>query len=383
MPIPQQVLQRRSEQGLYRRRLVLEGAQGPRIRLEGREYLNFCSNDYLGLAAHPAVAEAFARGLSRYGAGSGASHLVCGHTEAHESLEQSLAQWLGRERALLFSSGYLANIGVIDACCGRGDHIYLDRLNHASMVDGALLSRARWHRFAHRDISALEQLLAQQRDGGKWILSDGVFSMDGDLAPLPELAAIAHQHEALLYVDDAHGFGVLGPNGRGSCEHFALSAEQVPLLMCTLGKAAGVGGAVVAGDESWIEMLIQLARSSIYTTAMPPAQAVAIEAALAIIRSQPERREHLNALIERFRNGARQLGLPLGESVTPIQPLLTADPQRTVELSLKLRARGLLLVAIRPPTVPAGTSRLRVSLTAAHSEADVDQLLQTLGDCLS
>lgn len=370
----------RRENHLYRHRLTLESAQGPLVQCEGRQYLNFCSNDYLGLAAHPRVIGAFQRAGALYGVGSGASHLVCGHSAVHHQLEDALAEFTGRPRALLFSSGYMANMGILTSLLQRGDHVFEDRLNHASLLDGGLQSGARFQRFGHNDVPALERKLARA-DGVKLVAVDGVFSMDGDTAPLEQLAASCSRHQACLMVDDAHGFGVMGPRGAGSTEAAGLDAGAVPVLMATLGKALGTSGAFVAGSELLIETLIQQARTYIYTTALPPAIAAASLESLALLREESWRRDHLGQLIARFREGARQLGLPLVESASAIQPLLVGDADEALGLSARLKAKGFLIGAIRPPTVPAGTSRLRITITAAHSEAQVDQLLEQLGHC--
>jgi len=374
------VLTRRREQGLYRQRLTLESAQGPVVRLAGRDYLNFCSNDYLGLAAHPRVVEAFQRATATYGVGSGASHLVCGHSAPHHELEEALAEFTGRPRALLFSSGYMANMGILTTLLQRGDFVFEDRLNHASLLDGGLHSGARFQRFAHGDVNALQTKLAAA-DGLKLVAVDGVFSMDGDTAPLAELASACAQQHAWLMVDDAHGFGVMGDRGAGSTEAAGLDLADVPVLMATLGKSLGTAGAFVAGSQELIEALIQQARTYIYTTALPPAVAAASLESLQLLRDEAWRRDHLAALISRFRKGAAQLDLPLLDSSSAIQPLLVGAADRAVGLSEQLKTRGLLIGAIRPPTVPAGTSRLRITLSAAHSEAQVDQLLEQLSAC--
>ena len=373
-------LDERRAQGLLRRRLTLESAQGPLVRTGGREYLNFCSNDYLGLAAHPVVIEALRRGAADYGVGSGASHLVCGHSRPHHQLEEALAAFTGRPRALLFSSGYMANTGILTTLLQRGDSVFEDRLNHASLLDGGLHSGARFHRFAHNDVGALERKLAGA-SGLRLVVVDGVFSMDGDTAPLARLAASCARHDAWLMVDDAHGFGVLGERGAGSTEAAGLDETAVPVLMATLGKALGTAGAFVAGSELLIESLVQQARNYIYTTALPPAVAVASLASLQLLQTESWRRGHLAALVARFRRGAAQLDLPLLQSASAVQPLLVGDAGRAVALSERLRERGLLVSAIRPPTVPRGTSRLRITLSAAHSEAQVDRLLAELADC--
>ena len=382
MRTPLRVISERRKNDLIRQRLVLQSPQGPSVQVDGQRYLNFCSNDYLGLANHPQVRDAWIAGLTRYGCGAAASHWVCGHSEAHEQLEQRIAAMLGRQRALLFSSGYTANLGVIQAFCQRGDRIFLDRNNHASLVDGAVLARARLFRYRHRDIGSLRRQLGREDSGSAMVITDGVFSMDGDLAPLPEIAELTAQHRGQLYVDDAHGFGVIGDRGLGTLEYFQLNAGHVPLLMITLGKAIGLNGAVVAGDAELIEMLIQLARPAIYSTALPPAQAVAAGAALDLMQHQTWRRKHLKNLIKNFRQGAEHRALKLAASITPIQPLLLGDSARALQLSAALRQQGILVTAIRPPTVPEGTARLRITLTAAHSDGDIERLLDTLAKCL-
>lgn len=370
----------RSAAGLYRNRRLLDGPQATTVRIDGRELLSFCSNDYLGLANDPRVIEALAAGAARYGAGSGASHLVSGHSRAHHELEEALAAFTGRARALLFGSGYAANLGVISALLGRGDAVFEDRLNHASLLDGGLLSGARFQRFLHNDAASLEARLARSVARRKLVAVDGVFSMDGDEAPLAALAAASARHGALLYVDDAHGFGVLGERGAGTLEKQGVGSAEVPLLMATLGKALGVAGAFVAGSEELVETLIQFARPYVYTTAMPPALAAAAAASLRIVREEPWRRAHLSGLIGRFRAGASALGLCLLPSATAIQPLLLGEAATALRWSEQLLGRGLLVPAIRPPTVPAGQSRLRVTLSAAHTEAEVERLLEALAE---
>ncbi|WP_296809154.1 8-amino-7-oxononanoate synthase [Thiocapsa sp.] len=377
IPALDQALDRLRADGLYRRRRVQERPQQPEAIVDGRPMLSFCSNDYLGLANHPAVIAALRHGAERWGVGSGAAHLVNGHSAAHHALEEELADFTGRPRALLFSTGYMANLGIISALTGRGDTLWQDRLNHASLLDGALLSRATLRRYPHADTAELARLIAD-RDAGM-IASDGVFSMDGDIAPLPALALIARRSGAWLLVDDAHGLGVLGREGRGTLDHFGLDAEDVPILMGTLGKAFGTFGAFVAGSDALIETLIQRARSYIYTTATPPALAEATRTSLALARREDWRREHLQALIARFREGANQLDLPLSESPTPIQPLITGSSHQALAWAAALESRGILVGAIRPPTVPEGRARLRVCLSAAHTETMVDRLLDALG----
>ena len=365
-------------QSLHRLRRVIEGPQGPEVALEGRRYLNFSSNDYLGLAAHPALAQALRRGIEEYGTGSGAAHLVTGHSRAHHAFEEELAAFTGRARALLFSSGYMANLGVASALLKRGDRVLEDRLNHASLLDAGLLSGARFARYAHTDADDLKKRLVADAGGRSLVMTDGVFSMDGDVAPLPELRQAADAAGAFLMVDDAHGFGVLGEKGQGSLEHHGLDAADVPVLMGTLGKACGVFGAFVAGSEALIETLIQSARTYIYTTATPPALAEAGRTALKLLHGEGWRREKLKTLIARFRDGAAQLDIGILPSITAIQPLMVGESVDALALSQRLKEQGMLVAAIRPPTVPAGTARLRITLTAAHEESHVDRLLDAL-----
>jgi len=376
IPFAAALAQRQAER-LSRQRQVLDSPQGVQPIVDGVPLLAFCSNDYLGLAADPRLAAAARAGLDRYGVGAGASHLITGHMRPHHALEEELAEFVGAERALLFSTGYMANLGIVQALMGRHDTVFEDRLNHASLIDAAHLSRARMERYRHGDSAYLASALAGA-SGQKLIATDGVFSMDGDLAPLPELHRLARTHDALLLVDDAHGLGVLGAQGRGSLEHFGL-APQLPLLMMgTLGKALGTFGAFAAGAADVIEYLIQCARTYTYTTALPPAVAEATRAALAIARTEGWRREKLQGLIAQFRAGAQQLGLRLMESATPIQPVLLGTPEAALAASAALRAQGLLVTAIRPPTVPAGGARLRITLSAAHEPAHVVRLLDAL-----
>ncbi len=373
-------LAEREAQHLYRRRRLTQGPQGAELVVDGEPCLGFCSNDYLGLANHPQVIEALVNGAQQYGVGSGAAHLVLGHSHAHHALEEELAEFVQRPRALLFSTGYMANLGTVTALCGRGDLVLEDRLNHASLLDAGLQSGARMRRYAHGDVEALERLLEGQASGERLVLSDGVFSMDGDLAPVAQLARLAEREQATLMVDDAHGFGVLGAEGRGTLEHLGLDAEQVPILMCTLGKGVGTFGAFVAGSEALIETLIQRARPYIYTTAMPPALAEATRASLRLLRTEGWRRQHVQKLVQRFRAGAASLGLPLMDSQTPIQPLLLGSSAAALQVSEALRARAILVSAIRPPTVPEGTARLRITLSADHNEQQVERLLEALDE---
>lgn len=372
-------LARRRAQGLYRSRRVTEGPQGPELVIDGRRMLAFCANDYLGLAADPRLAEAMRRGVAKYGVGSGAAHLICGHSRAHQGLEEELAEFTGRERALLFSTGYMANLGVISGLLGRTDCVIEDRLNHASLIDGGLLARARLRRYAHSDSAALAAQLADA-GGGALVATDGVFSMDGDVAPLPELATVCQAAGAWLMVDDAHGLGVLGTQGQGSVAAAGLGQAEVPILMGTLGKAFGTAGAFVAGSAVLIESLIQFARTYVYTTAMPPALAEATRESLRIVAGEEWRRERLQGLIQRFRHGVRRIGLPLAESSTPIQPIVLGATERAHRWSEALQRAGILVAAIRPPTVPEGSARLRITLTAAHSVAQVDALLSVLAE---
>lgn len=365
---------------LYRQRPLLESPQGPEVVVDGQRLLAFCSNDYLGLANHPEVIAAWQAGAERWGVGGGASHLVIGHSTPHHQVEEALAELTGRPRALLFSTGYMANLGAITALVGQGDTVLQDRLNHASLLDGGLLSGARFNRYLHNDPASLASRL-DKAVGNTLVVTDGVFSMDGDLADLPALADVARARGAWLMVDDAHGLGTLGTQGGGIVEHFGLGLDDVPVLIGTLGKACGTAGAFVAGSEALIEALVQFARPYIYTTSQPPALACATLKSLELLRRETWRREHLAALIRQFREGAQQIGLALMDSPTPIQPIVIGDSAQALRLSCMLRERGLLVTAIRPPTVPVGSARLRVTLSAAHSEAQVQLLLNALAEC--
>jgi 8-amino-7-oxononanoate synthase len=372
------MLARRKRDHLYRSRQILEGPQGVEVCIDGRACLSFCSNDYLGLANHPQVVAAFHRGVDEFGAGSGAAHLVSGHSRAHHELEEALAAFVRRPRALLFSTGYMANLGVLSSLLGRGDRVFQDYLNHASLLDAARLSGARLLRYRHGDADDLAHRLVAAPAGERLVATDAVYSMDGDLAPLNRLADVSARHDAWLLVDDAHGLGVLGPEGRGSLSRCGLGTGEVPVLMATLGKAFGTFGAFVAGSTELIETLIQQARTYIYTTAPPPAVAYATRTALRLVQEEGWRREHLQNLVQRYRIGAGQLGLPLSASDTPIQPLLAGDAETALRWSAGLREQGILVTAIRPPTVPRGTARLRITFSAAHSEPHVDRLLDAL-----
>ncbi|MDG1706178.1 MAG: 8-amino-7-oxononanoate synthase [Porticoccaceae bacterium] len=380
--ILQAKLDQRHQQFLYRHRTHVASGCDAVLQVDGKSLVNFCSNDYLGLAGHPDIAAALKAGVDQYGTGSGASHLISGHSTAHQHLEEQLAAFTGRPRALLFSTGYMANLGVINALVNRHDLVLEDQLNHASLLDGGHLSRADYKRYKHNNMQQLDYLLEQSTASRKLIVTDGVFSMDGDLALLPEMSAVAAQHSGWLMVDDAHGVGVLGATGAGIVEQQGLTVEQVPILMGTLGKSFGTFGAFVAGSEALIETLIQFARTYIYTTALPPAIAAASSASLQLVRREHWRREHLQQLIQRFRDGAQQLGLQLMDSQTPIQPLLINNDQLVMEVNQQLRSRGFMVGAIRPPTVPAGSGRLRITLSASHSNQQIDQLLDALQVCL-
>lgn len=372
--------ERRAEH-LYRHRPLLDSPQGPEVVVDGRPMLAFCSNDYLGLANHPEVRQAMQRGVERWGVGGGASHLVIGHSTPHQQLEEALAAFTGRPRALLFSTGYMANLAAVTALVGQNDTVLEDRLNHASLLDAGLMSGARFSRYLHNDVSSLASKL-EKVTGNTLIVTDGVFSMDGDLANLPALCHQAHTARAWLMVDDAHGFGVLGQRGAGVVEHFGLEADDsVQVLVGTLGKAFGTAGAFVAGSEELIETLIQFARPYIYTTSQPPALACATLKSLELVQREGWRREQLQRLVARFRHGAAEMGLTLLDSPTPIQPVMVGSNARALMLSALLKTKGILVGAIRPPTVPAGTARLRITLSAIHTEAHVDRLLSALAEC--
>jgi 8-amino-7-oxononanoate synthase len=373
--------------GLRRRRRVLESPQGARIVVDGREYLSFCSNDYLGLARHPALIAAAQSAAARYGVGSGSSHLVSGHGALHHTLESELAAFAGLPSALLFSTGYMANLGIVTALAGRDDEVFADKLNHASLNDAVLLSRAKFTRYPHLDLGVLEKRLAASRAKRKLVVTDAVFSMDGDIAPVPELLALCERHDALLVVDDAHGFGVLGKGGRGALEHFGLLTFPSPsplahhlIYMATLGKAAGVFGAFVAGPAELTDYLVQRARSYIYTTATPPLLSAALSASLRLIEEETWRRERLRESIVTLRQSLKLRRWRLMDSTTPIQPVIIGANQETLAVSEALRERGIWVPAIRPPTVPKGEARLRISLSAAHTLEDVEHLAAALNE---
>ena len=366
-----------AQSGLQRRRRLLQSAQGTHVEVDGRRLLSFCSNDYLGLANHPQLIAALQQGAALTGVGSGASHLVTGHHRLHERLEQALAAFSGLPAALLFSTGYMANLGVVTALLGRNDAIFADRLNHASLNDAAVLCRAEFKRYAHNDLTALENLLRASSARRKLVAVDAVFSMDGDLAPVPELLALCERYDAWLLLDDAHGFGVLGENGRGILSHYEVASPRI-IYMATLGKAAGVFGAFVAGEPVLIDYLLQKARSYTYTTATPPPLAAAVLAALDVIAAADERRLQLQRLRVLLRTQLQLRRWRLTPSPTAIQPLIVGSNEEALKLSEYLLAAGLLVPAIRPPTVPQGTARLRISLSAAHTEADVVRLADIL-----
>lgn len=363
--------------GLRRQRRVLETPQGARVRVDGRDYVAFCSNDYLGLASHPALIEAAREGAVRYGVGAGASHLVLGHSSAHHALEEALAAFVGLPRALLFSTGYMANLGIVSALVGRSDAVFADRLNHASLNDSALLARAKLKRYPHLDLAALEAHLAASRARRKLIATDAVFSMDGDQADVPGLLRLCERYDAWLLLDDAHGFGVLGPGGRGTLAQSGLKSPRV-IYMATLGKAAGVFGAFVAGAPELIETLAQRAHTYVYTTATPPLLAHVVARSLELIESEEWRRERLRDLVTTLRGQFAARRWRLAPSSTPIQPLVIGGNEEAVAVSTALAGKGVLVPAIRPPTVPPGTARLRISLSAAHEVAEVKRLAQAL-----
>lgn len=365
-------------EGLKRRRRTLAAPCGPLARVDGRDLISFCSNDYLGLANDPALVDAACAGARKWGVGSGASHLVSGHFSPHEMLEDKLAEFTGFDRALLFSTGYMANLGIVVSLLGRGDAVFADKLNHASLIDAVQLSRADHERYPHGDVEALERLLAASKAKRKLILTDAVFSMDGDLAPLPQLLQLAERFDAWLVVDDAHGFGVLGEQGRGSLSHFDIPDNPRVIYMGTLGKAAGASGAFVAGSETVVEWLLQRARTYIFTTGASPIIACALLASLEAIRQGDERRHHLRRLTDRLRDGLAGTRWQLMPSPTAIQPVIIGDNHEALNVALALFERGLWVPAIRPPTVPKGTARLRVSLSAAHSDAHVQSLVDAL-----
>ena len=376
-------LAERQSAGRYRRLRARSGEQGVSVIIDGKEMLSFCSNDYLGLAAHPTIKKAFINAAETEGVGSGAAHLLSGHSYYHQQLEEALADFMGQQSVLLFSSGYQANLGVIDGLMSRGDVVIQDKLNHASLLDGGRLSAAKSWRYHHADMGSLQRRLRQTKDSDcRLVVTDGVFSMDGDLAPLQPLIQLTQTHQAALMVDDAHAIGVLGKHGRGSVEHWQVKAEYMPIVMGTLGKAFGTAGAFVAADKDVIETLIQQSRTFVYTTAQPAAVAAASLASLVLVRTETWRREKLQTLIEQFRKGAAELGLVTMNSLTPIQPIMIGDDKKAMLIGQELESRGFLLGVIRTPTVPLGSARLRVTLSTNHTEQNIKQLLEALEDVI-
>jgi len=375
-------LQKLKKDKSFRTRKQLQSPQGPIVVVDGEQKIAFCSNDYLALANHPKIITAFVDAAKKYGVGSGASHLVCGHHREHQLLEEALARFVGRDRALLFSNGYMANMGAINALTDADTDIFCDQLNHASLMDGAFISRGSHRRFNHNDMTHLNALLSASTAKNKFIAVDSVFSMDGDIAPIKKLTELAKTHKATLMVDDAHGFGCLGRSGKGVIEYFDCDQNELPVLMATLGKACGSAGAFIAGEQNLIETLVQFSRTYIYTTALPPANAAASRMALEVIQQEPWRRDNLNKIIRYFSVAAEKLKLPIMLSVTAIQPILLGDNSRVMRVAERLYEKGFWLGAIRPPTVPEGEGRLRISLNAEHSEQQVDDLLFELKKCL-
>jgi len=375
----QKTLEQLKQSDLYRSRTVVDSPQGIYLQVDGRKVLNFCSNDYLGLANHSDITQSFKAAVDRYGVGSGSAHLVCGHSKEHHALEEELADFTGRERALLFSTGYMANLGVIAGLMSKGGVVYEDKLNHASLLDGGILSGAQFKRYLHNDLNNLRYKMQNQQDDQEaMIITDGVFSMDGDVANLSSLAKLAEQKKSLLMVDDAHGLGVLGATGAGVVEQCQLTQTEVPLLVGTFGKALGTSGAFVAGSDVLIETLIQQARAYIYTTALPPAIAAATRTSLKIVRTEQWRREKLMQLVAYFRQGAEQLGLQLMPSDSAIQPIVLGESLKAVQASEGLLKQGIWVSAIRPPTVAKGSARLRITFSSEHEIEHVDQLLGAL-----
>jgi len=374
----QNLLLQQQQSKRYRWRKIVETAQDVVITIDGKKYLNFCSNDYLGLANHPRLIQRQKNALDIYGCGSGASHLVCGHSAAHHSLEEELAQFLGVEATILFSSGYMANLGIVNTILNRHDGVFEDRLNHASLIDAGLFCSAKMKRYAHADMDSLESQLSTSTSQNKLVISDAVFSMDGDIAPIPELVQLADKHSAWLMLDDAHGFGVLGEKGRGSLEYYNLQPDKPDIYMATLGKSMGVSGAFVAGSKNLIETLIQFSRTYTYTTAMPAVLAETLRESVLLVEQESWRREKLDELINYFRNSALQLGVNLAPSPTAIQPIIIGDNQTTTFLAEELMQQGIYVAAIRPPTVPENTARLRITLSANHQKNQIDRLLDEL-----
>lgn len=368
----------RKQEQLWRRRSAITSPQGVQVSVDGKQFLNFCSNDYLGLANHPDVIAAAVAATQQRGTGSGASHLICGHTDQHHQLEQQIAEFVGAEQAIVFSTGYMANLAIPQTFLGRSDLILQDRLNHASLIDGGRFCEAKMKRYPHRDVASVEKLLSESNVSRKMVTTDGVFSMDGTLAPITELKTICKHQKALLVVDDAHGFGVLGSQGSGTLESTNIKVGDNVLMVGTLGKSAGSFGAFVAGDAVYIETLVQFARTYTYTTALPPSVVAATSAAIKIIGSEPDRREKLNNNITQFRQSFLSSGIELFDSETPIQPILLRSCSAALKASQFLNRNGIWLTAIRPPTVPQGSARLRVTLSSAHQPEHIERLTRLL-----
>ena len=370
------------QQHRYRARRVTQGPQQVELVIDDKQVINFCSNDYLGFANHPSIKQAMIDGINKYGAGSGSAHLINGHSEAHHRLEEELAAFTGYPRAILFSTGYMANIGICQALLDKNDYVFEDRLNHASLIDGGLISNARFQRYLHNDADSLrakiDKALRNDADAERLVLTDAVFSMDGDIADIPKLASVCRQTDSWLMIDDAHGFGTLGESGNGTLQHYALTSEDVPIYMATLGKAMGTAGAFIAGSESLIETIIQKARTYVYTTAMPAAVAEATRRSLQLLKEEPEHVQRLHGNIEYFKRCSKQIGLHLSDTTTAIQPLMVGSDEKALKFSRQLFDKGIMVSAIRPPTVPEGTSRLRITLSASHTHSHIDQLLQSI-----
>lgn len=373
----QRELDQRKTDGLLRQRRLLDSPQAEHIVANEQPYLSFCSNDYLGLANRPELIAAMQKAAGDSGVGSGASNLITGHHRFHDALEKQLAAFVELPAALLFSTGYMANIGVLGALTGRGDAIFADKLNHACLNDGAYFSHAEFQRYPHNDVAALEKLLQASTAKHKLIAADAVFSMDGDIAPIPEYLALCEKYDAYLYLDDAHGFGVLGEHGKGSLSHFKVKSPRI-IMMATLGKAAGVAGAFVAGEQVVIDYLIQKAKSYVYSTPAPPALSATLSASVELIEQGDDLRANLNRSIAYLKNNLKLNQWQLMDSDTPIQPLVVGGNKEALALSEYLQTCGILVPAIRPPTVPVGTARLRISLSAVHTLDDMKKLVEAI-----